>query len=289
MTGFKLEWGRWFLDLSVRPHIMGIINVTPDSFSDGGDFISPQRAVVQGLALAEAGADILDVGGESTRPGADTVTEEEERDRVLPVIEALAREIDLPISIDTYKSSVARAAVEAGASIINDVSAGRFDPDIFDVAARSGLPIILMHMKGEPRNMQKNPVYEDLIGEIRTFLAQAAKQAVQAGVARDKVILDPGVGFGKTFEHNLVLINRLQELDDLQMPLLVGPSRKAFLGAILGGAPPKARDVATQALVSLAAYKGAHILRVHNVEMARQALAVTASIMKEKVVCLPKS
>jgi dihydropteroate synthase len=287
MTGFILEWGRWSLDLSARPHIMGVINVTPDSFSDGGDFFSPEQAVAQGLALA--GADILDVGGESTRPGSEAASEAEELGRVVPVITALARNTDLPISIDTCKSSVAVAAVKAGASIINDVSAGRFDPEILQAAADFGLPLILMHMKGEPRNMQDNPVYEDLIGEIKTFLHEAAERAALAGVDRNKIILDPGIGFGKTFDHNLILINRLKELSELGRPLLVGPSRKAFLGAILGGAPPKEREVATLAVISLAAYNGAHILRVHNVETARQALAVTASVMREKIVCPPKS
>lgn len=281
MKKFLFQWGKWTLDLSSRPHIMGIVNVTPDSFSDGGDFFSPQKAIDQGLALVEEGADILDVGGESTRPGAPQVGEQEEVDRVIPVIEALAAEVDVPISIDTYKSSVAREALNAGAAIVNDVSAGRLDPEIFNVTARAGAPLILMHMKGVPRNMQDNPVYDDLLGEIRTFLDEAVQKAMGAGVPKEMIILDPGIGFGKTFQHNLILINRLRELTTGEHPWLVGPSRKAFLGHILGGAPPKQRDDATSVITALAAYNGADILRVHNVGRAREALTVVGAVMEE--------
>jgi dihydropteroate synthase len=281
MTGSAMEWGRWSMDFSGRPLIMGVINVTPDSFSDGGDFLSAKRAIDQGLQLVEQGADILDVGGESTRPGAAEVGEAEELDRVLPVIEALAANASVPISIDTYKAEVAEAALEAGAAIINDISGGRLDLNIFNVAARTGVPIILMHMKGEPRTMQQNPVYDDLMGEIKAFLADAASQAETAGVRPDRIILDPGIGFGKTFDHNLILLNRLREFQELGRPILLGPSRKAFLGQILGGAAPKDRDVATAAAVTLAAYNGAAILRVHNVDLARQVLAVAAAVLRE--------
>jgi dihydropteroate synthase len=260
---------------------MGVVNVTPDSFSDGGDFFGADEAIAQGLALAEAGADILDVGGESTRPGSQPVGAREEIDRVVPVIEALAAAIEAPISIDTTKSAVAAAALEAGASIINDVAAGRFDPAIFETAARADAPLILMHMKGKPRDMQKNPVYQDLMSEIGGFLVEAAARAEAAGVNPGRIILDPGIGFGKTFDHNLIIINRLRELTALGRPLLVGLSRKAFLGHILGGAPPKERDTATAAAVALAAYNGADILRVHDVSMARQALAVAGAVMRE--------
>lgn len=280
MAGKKLEWGRWSLNLSARPLIMGIINVTPDSFSDGGDYYSFEAATAQGLALAEAGADILDVGGESTRPGAEPLSLDQELDRVMPVIEALAGRTSVPISIDTYKSAVAVEALEAGASMVNDISAGRFDPEILRLAARAGVPLILMHMKGQPRNMQDNPIYDDLVGEIKDFLADAARRAEEAGVDRDMIVLDPGIGFGKTFDHNLILINRLKELTELGYPLLVGPSRKAFLGHILGGVPPKERDAATAAVIALAAYNGASILRTHNAGLARQTLSVVAAVME---------
>ena len=276
-----MQWDRWTLDLETRPQVMGIINVTPDSFSDGGDFFSPQAAIEQGLRLVEAGADLLDVGGESTRPGAERVSEAEELDRVVRVVDGLVGRVDVPISVDTYKSGVARAALAAGAAMINDISAGRFDQALLEVTAAAGVPLILMHMKGEPHNMQKNPVYGDLVGEVGDFLREAVDRAVAAGVKREMIILDPGIGFGKTFDHNLILINRLKELARLGRPLLVGPSRKAFLGHILGGVPPKERDVATAAAVTLSAYNGAHILRVHDARLAREVLAVTSAVMGE--------
>jgi dihydropteroate synthase len=262
---------------------MGVVNVTPDSFSDGGDFFDAETAVLQGLEMVKDGADILDIGGESARPGSDPISEAQEKERVLPVIAALAGRVEVPISIDTCKAGVAEAALAAGASMINDISAGRLDPEVLGVAARAGVPVALMHMKGRPRTMQDNPVYEDLIGEISSFLEEAAARAEAAGVRRELIIIDPGIGFGKTFDHNLILINRLEELIGLGRPLLLGPSRKAFLGAILNGAPPKERDVATAALLSLAAYKGAHIFRTHNVDLARQALLVAAAVKRERV------
>ncbi len=281
MSDLVLKWGRWRLDLAARPHIMGIINVTPDSFSDGGDFYSQSDAVEQGRRLVEAGADMLDVGGESTRPGAEAVNEEQETERVAAVIEALVKEVPVPISIDTYKAAVAEAAIEAGAAMVNDISAGRLDPDILSVAARAGVPLILMHMKGQPRTMQDSPVYQDLMGEIKSFLADAVKRAVNAGVSREMIVLDPGIGFGKTFDHNLILINRLEELSELNQPLLVGLSRKAFIGHILGGAPPKERDIASAAMAGLAAYNGAHILRVHDVSLTGPSLAAATAVKKE--------
>ncbi|MFH1135624.1 MAG: dihydropteroate synthase [Pseudomonadota bacterium] len=281
MAGFVLKWGTWSLDLSVRPLVMGVVNVTPDSFSDGGDFLAAETAIRQGLDLAAAGADILDLGGESTRPGAEFVSEEEEKARVLPVIEALAGRIGIPISIDTYKAGVARAALAAGAAMVNDISAGLFQPEILRVAARAGVPVALMHIKGEPRNMQKNPVYEDIMGEIKAFLADAVRRAEEAGVRSDLIILDPGLGFGKTYDHNLILINRLGEFKTLGKPLLVGPSRKAFLGHVLGGAPPRERDGATAVVAALAAYNGADILRVHQVRPVRETMTVVRAVMAE--------
>ncbi|MFH1090877.1 MAG: dihydropteroate synthase [Pseudomonadota bacterium] len=278
---FSLSWGRWSLDLGVRPHVMGIINVTPDSFSDGGDCLSPQDAVAQGLKMVEDGADILDLGGESTRPGAGEVGPEEEMARVLPVIRDLARRINKPISIDTTKAAVAQAALEAGAAMINDISAGRFDPAMLNLAAQARVPIVLMHMLGRPRTMQDNPVYRDLMAEIKSFLAQAGDRARSAGSKREMIILDPGIGFGKTFDHNLILINRLRELTGLGQPLLVGVSRKAFLGRLLDGAGPKKRDTATAAAVALAAYNGADILRVHDASRARETLSVVQAVRRE--------
>ena len=278
-----LKWDRWRLDLERRPYIMGVVNVTPDSFSDGGDFFDAETAIRQGLALVKDGADILDIGGESVRPGSDPISEALEKERVLPVITALVGRVEVPISIDTCKAGVAEAALATGASMINDISAGRFDPEVLQVAGRADVPLVLMHMKGRPRTMQDNPVYQDLIGEISSFLEEAAARAEAAGVRPEHIIIDPGIGFGKTFDHNLVLINRLEELLALGRPLLLGPSRKAFLGAILNGAPPKERDVATAAILGLAAYKGAHILRTHNVDLARQALLVAAAVKRERV------
>jgi len=278
-----LQWDHWRLDLERRPYIMGVVNVTPDSFSDGGDFLDAETAILQGLELVKDGADLLDVGGESTRPGSNPISESEERARVLPVIAALSGRVEVPISIDTCKASVAEAALAAGASMINDISAGRFDPDLLRVAARAEVPLILMHMKGQPRTMQDNPVYEDLLGEISTFLQDAAAKAEAAGVRPERIVIDPGIGFGKTYDHNLILINRLEELLALGRPLLLGPSRKAFLGAILNGAPAKERDVATAAILGLAAYKGAHILRTHNVALTHQAVLVGAAVKRERV------
>jgi dihydropteroate synthase len=287
MAASSMQWGRFSLGFDQRPLVMGVINVTPDSFSDGGDHFDPQVASARGLAMIEEGADLIDVGGESTRPGADEVGLDRELDRVLPVIEALAEKVAVPISIDTYKAEVAHRAVKAGASIINDVSAGRFDPEIFAVAAETGVPVVLMHMKGQPRNMQKNPAYDDLTGEVKEFLADAVQRAVEAGVDREKTIVDPGIGFGKTFDHNLTLINRLREFQDLDRPILVGLSRKAFLGRILGGpdqpAPPKKREAGSLAGAVLAAYNGANILRVHRIRDAREALTVVGAVMNEHV------
>jgi dihydropteroate synthase len=282
MTGAGSATGR-----AVRPLIMGIINVTPDSFSDGGDFLSVEKAVDQGRRLIAQGADIIDVGGESTRPGAAAVSTEDELARVIPVIRTLADESPVPVSIDTYKAAVAEAAVEAGAVMINDVGAGRFDPRICTVAAEAGCFLTLMHMKGEPRNMQVNPSYENVVGEIITFLTAAASHALEAGVPESRIIIDPGIGFGKTFDHNLVILNHLDDFLSMGFPMLVGLSRKAFLGKILtdlhegNPRPPKERDGLTAVGSALAAYKGARIVRVHNVAMTREALALTEAIMKE--------
>lgn len=253
-----------------RPLIMGIVNVTPDSFADGGRHFSLEAALAHARHLVAEGADILDVGGESTRPFSEPVPLEEELRRVLPVIEAIRAEMDVPLSIDTYKAEVARRALKAGADIINDISALRFDPDLAPLAAATGAPVILMHMKGTPRDMQTDPRYDDLLGEIKAFLAERRDFALSQGIAPQAIVLDPGIGFGKTFAHNLQILNHLDTFLDLGCPLLVGPSRKAFIGHYLGGLPPDERDYGTLAALAAAVLKGAKILRVHNVAAAVQ-------------------
>jgi dihydropteroate synthase len=266
------------LPLSQRVHVMGIVNVTPDSFSDGGLFLDPGAAVEHGLRLAGEGADILDVGGESTRPGARPVTDDAEVDRILPVVEALAAKSGVPVSIDTSKAAVARRALEAGAQIVNDVSAGRFEPHILGVAAARRAPVVLMHMLGEPRTMQKGPRYADVVGEITAFLADRAEAAVASGVPRDRIVVDPGFGFGKTREHNLVLLRRLRELRCLGFPILAGTSRKSFIGSTLDDLPVEDRLEGTAATVALAVANGAGIVRVHDVrEMTRVVRMVEAT------------
>ena len=252
---------------------MGILNITPDSFSDGGRFFDTDIALAHAERMVRAGADILDIGGESTRPYSDPVSAQEEADRVLPVIENLSGRIPIPISIDTTKAAVARQALEAGAAIVNDISALRMDPEMASVAARFGAPLILMHMKGTPKTMQVDPRYEDLMGEILEFLEAAVQTAMAGGMPRHLLIADPGVGFGKTVDHNLCLIRRLSALEPLDMPILVGSSRKAFIRAILkreGEADMEptlpAVETGTQATVAAAILSGAHIVRVHDVE-----------------------
>lgn len=251
---------------------MGVVNVTPDSFSDGGKFFDAKAAVARGEQLAADGAHILDIGGESTRPFSDPVPAEEEIRRVIPVIEKLARRISIPISIDTMKAAVARRAIEAGASIINDVSALRFDSEMTKVAVDSKVPVILMHMLGDPKSMQTSPVYDDLIAEIRGFLEDALREAENKGILRSRFIIDPGIGFGKTVTHNLLLIKQIQAFRKLDVPILIGSSRKSFIRKILKD--PHVDDIAadlpivetgTQATVAAAVLNGAHIVRAHDV------------------------
>ena len=273
MQAFTLEFGRYRLDLGYKTCIMGILNATPDSFSDGGRFYTYDNAVKHGLKLAKDGAHILDIGGESSRPFAAPVSEQEELDRVIPVIKALAKHISIPISIDTVKSAVAKQALDAGASIINDISAFEKDPAMADLAAQRQTPVILMHMKGTPKTMQVNPDNDDLMMEITSYLASRADYAVKKGIRKEHIILDPGIGFGKTVEHNLVLINHLEKITDLGFPVLVGPSRKSFIQKILSGkekipvGPDHIRtEYGTLAAAAASIMKGAHIVRVHDVE-----------------------
>ncbi len=258
---------------------MGIINVTPDSFSDGGLFLDRERAVRRGLELAADGADIIDVGGESTRPGSLPVTEEEELGRVIPVIRELRPRTGALISVDTSKAAVAAAAVEAGADIINDVSALRADPAMAGVVAASGAGLVIMHMKGTPRTMQLNPEYDDVLAEVRDFLEARIRAAEAAGIPRERVIIDPGIGFGKNLEHNLDLIARQDLFLEIGRPLLMGISRKSFLGRILG-LPPEERLEGTIAVSVLCVQKGADILRVHDVKQVARAVKVAEAVQE---------
>ncbi|NWG39098.1 MAG: dihydropteroate synthase [Hydrogenophilaceae bacterium] len=258
-----------------RPLIMGIVNVTPDSFSDGGRLKNVRQAVDHALHLVEQGADILDVGGESTRPGAEAVSEADELKRVLPVVEALQKE-GLVISVDTRKPGVMREVIHAGAAMINDVMALR-EPGAVELVADSDLAVCLMHMKGEPRTMQSNPAYSDVLSEVRDFLAGRINACEQAGIAKNRLVIDPGFGFGKTLEHNLALLRHLNRLTDLGVPVLAGMSRKSMLGT-LTGKPVEQREHAGIAAHLAAVLRGAAILRVHDVEAMRDALMVWQAI-----------
>jgi len=256
---------------------MGILNVTPDSFFDGGRRDSPAKAIADGVAMASHGADMVDIGGESTRPGARPVTEEDELARVLPVVRGLRREVDVPISIDTHKSSVARAALDAGADIVNDISALRFDPAMRSLVAAEKVPVVLMHMQGIPQTMQVEPHYGDVTREVRDFLAAQLYEAMDAGVAPEAIILDPGIGFGKTIEHNLQLLRALPALAALGHPLLVGVSRKAFIGKILNVEASDRLEGSLAAAVA-AVLAGANIVRVHDVAETSKAVRVADAI-----------
>jgi dihydropteroate synthase len=257
--------------------LMGVVNVTPDSFSDGGLYLDPEAAIAHGRELAEAGAEILDVGGESTRPGAEVVPAEEELGRVVPVIRGL-RDLGCRISVDTSKAPVAEAALDAGAEIVNDVTALRGDPGMAGLCAGRGAIVVLMHMLGEPRTMQDDPRYDDVVTEVKAFLAGRLEAAVAAGIAEEQVWLDPGIGFGKTGPHNMELLRRLGELRDLGRPLVVGTSRKSFIGGVDGSAADE-RLGGTIASSVIAAAEGAEVLRVHDVSEMRQALTVAAAIL----------
>jgi len=268
----KLLWKNYSFDFSRKTYVMGILNVTPDSFSDGGLFFHKQRAVEQALRMVKEGADIIDIGGESTRPGADPVSVKEEIKRVVPVISALAEKVRVPISIDTCKAQVADEAVSAGASIINDISGLRYDKGMAGVAAHHKVPVVIMHIKGTPGNMQKNPVYKALIPEIMDYLRGGIDIALNAGVSDDMMIIDPGIGFGKTVWHNLEIINRLDEFKGFEKPVLLGPSRKSFIGKLLGNLPVTDRLEGTAAAIAIGISKGANIIRVHDIkEMSRVA------------------
>ena len=276
---YALKWSGRSLYLGRRTHVMGVLNVTPDSFSDGGRYFDHQSAVEHALQMAREGADIIDVGGESTRPFSESVSAAEEVDRVVPVIEAVAREMAVPISIDSCKGEVVKEALRAGASIVNDISALRFDSEMGPIVAEAGVPVVLMHMKGTPKDMQEEPEYDDLIFEIIDFLKDAVKRAVNAGIRKDMIIIDPGIGFGKTFDHNLKIIRSLSRFKELEMPLLIGPSNKAFIGKILDREPGE-RDMGTIAVISAGVLNGAHIVRVHNVKKAVETVKIIDAIRR---------
>jgi dihydropteroate synthase len=259
---------------------MGVLNVTPDSFSDGGEFLEPPAAIAHARALAAEGADLIDVGGESTRPGSEPVAEAVELERVMPVIEALRHE-GPPVSIDTSKASVARAALAAGASFVNDVTALRGDPDLAAVVADARADVCLVHMKGEPRSMQDDPRYDDVVSEVRAFLEDRLEAAVRDGISEDRVWVDPGIGFGKTVDHNLELIRRLDEIVALGRPVVFGASRKRFLGTLTGRAE-RERLGGTVAVNVLAFQRGAAMFRVHDVAATRDALTVASATLGEQ-------
>jgi len=267
------DWGK-------RTYVMGILNTTPDSFSDGGEFNSLTTAIARAKAMVEAGADIIDIGGQSTRPGAETVSLQEELERTIPVIEALRRELAIPISIDTTRVAVAQAAMEAGADIINDISGATFEPEILAIAARYQVPIILMHLRGTPQTMQTLTDYEDLLGEIKQFFSQQINRARHYGVLPSQIILDPGIGFAKTPEQNIQLLRQLPELKQLGFPLLLGPSRKSFIGKILHQPDPKQRIWGTGAACCRAIAGGADIVRIHDVEAMAQVCTVADALWR---------
>ena len=273
----ELKCGPCLLTLGQRTLIMGILNVTPDSFSDGGLYFDREAAVAHGEALAAAGADIIDIGGESSRPFSEAVPPDEEIRRVVPVIEELVSRVSVPISIDTTKAEVARSALEAGGVMVNDIGALRLDPAMADVVASAHVPVVLMHMKGIPKTMQIDPQYEDVVGEVKSLLAEFVDGAEAAGINRDKIIVDPGIGFGKTVTHNLCLIRYLRALESLGVPILIGPSRKSFISKLLGPGE-ECREIGTQAAVAAAALNGAHIVRVHDVQRTRETLKLVDAI-----------
>lgn len=271
-NGYNFSFGQ-------HTYIMGILNVTPDSFTDGGRYFQLEDAVARAREMVADGADIIDIGAESTRPSAETVTLDEELRRLIPVVDRLVKEVKAPLSIDTYKAEVARQVLERGASIINDISGLRFDPQMSRVVAEFGCPVIVMHIKGTPKNMQDNPVYKDVIGEVKAYLQESLDLAVNAGLAREKVIIDPGIGFGKTTAHNLKILQRLQEFKTLGQPILMGTSKKTFIGKTLE-LPVQQRDFGTAATVALSIAGGADIVRVHSVREMKQVAQMADAIVR---------
>jgi dihydropteroate synthase len=268
---------RW--DVSKRPLLIGVLNATPDSFFDGGLYQTQARAVARAIQIAEEGADIIDIGGESSRPGSEPISEKEELKRLIPIVEAVHDRVAVPLSVDTTKSEVARRAIQSGAVIVNDISALTFDPGMAQVVAESGAAVVLMHMQGTPKTMQRAPRYADVVAEVRDFLDDRLHAATAAGISRKRILLDPGIGFGKLLEHNLTLLAHLDILARLGRPLLVGVSRKGFLGQILGQ-PVGERLFGTAAAVAMAIQQGATLLRVHDVAAMRDVVKIVTAIMQ---------
>ncbi len=283
---FRLKLNSRTLVLGERTLVMGVLNVTPDSFSDGGKFLQPESAIEQALAIERAGADLLDIGGESTRPGSVETSASEELDRILPVLEALRGRLKIPISVDTRRASVAELAIRAGAELVNDVSGLRSDPRIAEVAARHRVPLILMHMRGEPRTMQERGFARDVMKDVMRGLRKSVAVARKAGIAKSQIIVDPGIGFGKSFAQNYELLEKLPQLAKLGYPILVGTSRKGFLGATLARdgkpAPPEERIWGTAATVTASILSGAHIVRVHDVLEMVQVVRVADCVLDPK-------
>ena len=275
---FVLKSGRRF-DLSETPAIMGILNITPDSFSDGGQHFDAEFAIQKAIEMEKNGADIIDIGGESTRPGAEEISADEETSRILPVFEGLAGKISIPISVDTRKSEVAKAAIQAGAELVNDVSAMTFDPKMMEVVKNFNVPVILMHHLGNPQTMQDNPIYQDVIQEIFEFLSNRIEFCIQNGIDSEKIIIDPGIGFGKRLEDNLRIIRNLKEFHSLQKPVLLGASRKSFIGKIME-TEVKDRMEGSLAAAVIGVQNGAHILRVHDVLETKKAVSVANGILQ---------
>jgi len=273
IRNYHFEWGK-------RTYLMGILNVTPDSFSDGGNFYSEDNAVKQGLKMVDEGADIIDIGGQSTRPGAKQITLEEELNRVIPVVQALRQKSDIPISVDTTRSEVAKEAIASGADIINDISGGTFDREMLPTIATLNIPIILMHIKGTPETMQSLTDYQDLIGEIQDFLQKQINQATNLGIKKEHIIIDIGIGFAKNYEQNIELLRAINQFKQMNFPLLVGTSRKSFIGKILNQDDPKKRVWGTAASCAYAITQGVDILRVHDVAPMYDIVRVTDAISR---------
>ena len=271
------RFNQWIREENSATLIMGILNVTPDSFSDGGMYYNATQAIEFALQMEEEGADIIDVGGESTRPGAKTVELQKECDRILPVIEGIRTKSDILISIDTYKSEVARQSIATGAGMVNDISGMTFDPNMVDVIKDSGLPVVIMHIKGTPKNMQKNPYYEDLMQELTEYFEERKKFARAKGILDQQIILDPGIGFGKRLQDNFQLLRELKKIVDMGFPVLIGPSKKSFIGLTLD-LPVDQRLEGTAAAVTTGILKGARIVRVHDVKEMKRVALITDSI-----------
>ncbi|MGD0037938.1 MAG: dihydropteroate synthase [Bacteroidota bacterium] len=281
---FKYRFGKFEYDLASRTYVMGILNVTPDSFSDGGRYLDIEQAIKHGQKLAEDGADFIDIGGESTRPGSESVSIEEEIRRVIPVIESLAKINSIPISIDTCKSDVAEAALQIGAVIVNDISAMTFDAKMASVVAKYQASVVLMHIKGTPKNMQMNPNYDNVTEEVRKFLRERIEAAMKAGITQ--IMIDPGIGFGKKFEHNIQLLKELKTFTSLGYPLLIGVSKKSFLGVILN-LPPNERVEGTAAAVTASILNGTNIIRVHDVKEMKRVAMVSDALKSTNLLEMP--